>query len=234
MSLGPDRARRPLAFTPLPGLLVAVILLSTGAEVAFADPSNTSLPAVPSSVQGGGAFVDCPSAPATNCTLASTGTTWTIGPTSSWCVPTSSATENGWNGSFTSTVWHCAATALIFTINASRPSTLAGSLLVYGPFQVWLISAADACGLFAELARFGISCPQPAGYVPPFSWNESEPTAATVGLSTLPFDLNGSYEVLPPNVVWSVWIVDVGLLPEAVTALTDISAAPTASLPTES
>jgi hypothetical protein len=223
-----------MGFTPLPVLLGAVILLSTGAEVAFADPSNTSLPTVPGSVQGGGAFVDCPSAPATSCALASTGTTWTIGPTSSWCVPTSRTTENGWNGSFTSTEWHCAATALIFTINASRASSLAGSLLVYGPFQIWVIPAADGCGLFAKLARFALSCPEPAGYVPPFSWNESEPTAAPVDLSILPFDLNGSNGVLPPDAVWSVWIVDVGPLPEAVTAVTAISAVPTASLPTES
>jgi hypothetical protein len=203
-------------------------LLVAASVVAVAVLRNGIAPATPISPGAQVAYSNytilCPAVPESGCTFGEARTSWSNRPVSTWCTYNATL-EHGWNGTYTSTSVSCSPTGILLVFNATQNSTLSGEFSVSGPFQLWLLPQADQCEFEGYLTHNVFLRAEPEGPIPDYPWwNQTYPSANSVNLGNLTFDLAGASAVLPPC-LWAFEVVDVGTHTETVGASTALAVA---------
>jgi hypothetical protein len=145
-----------------------------------------------------------------SCILAPAGTNGSLRPVSSWC----NVTYDYWHGQVSGETVNCSGSPEVLSFNETETVVLSGTFSVSGPFQIWILPAADGCFLGSDLEQaythLAPDCAVPRGPIPSYSWwNMSVPNGGSVDLASLTFDFGSSPGVLPPA-LWSIEIVATG------------------------
>lgn len=204
------------------GLLVAGVAVGLVLGPTAYEAYTISHRAISSSV----IQLPCPSPSAADCARNANGSTWFIGPPSSWCTPLARPSPGTNNSSGTSGGgWYCDPTVWVVIVNATTPVGIHGQLRVDGPFQVWVFGAVGLCEFEGTVARAAWSCAPPVEPGPAGTWNASWSAGATIDLAAIGFDVGAGAGLLPVG-VWSVVVLDVSSGPETVTTLGPVTIGP--------
>jgi hypothetical protein len=152
----------------------------------------------------------CNPGPRSSCTLAAAGTNLSMGPVSSWCVV---------NSSNSGTSWTCDPSPLVFSFNETVTARLSGIFSVGGPFELFLVPAAQGCIFEGSLEdayqHVDMSCAIPV-YWPPYSpLNLTPQISNPVDLSNFSYAFGHLSPGIPPA-FWSLIVVDTGNASETV------------------